>query len=270
MTTFVEARNRYIIRCNLKSDGAVHIGSGIADALSDSPFIRQGDIAFIPGSTLRGVLRSAVERIARSLGPNAASRFCTLFEENQNSCQAGAEERRKAFEKLTADQQTAMLRRDGSLCPICRLFGSPLMQARLKITDALQTAATPAKPELRHGVGIDRDSGTAAPGIKYDFEVLEPACDFTFEMHLENADEDDFALLFIAIRELEHGIAIGGKKSRGMGVVRLAGEYTVECFDGAEQLRAYLLTGKPQTMTKAIFEGRLHAAFQTLCEREGF
>jgi CRISPR/Cas system CSM-associated protein Csm3 (group 7 of RAMP superfamily) len=141
------------------------------------------------------------------------------------------------------------------------------MASRLRITDAL--LKNPREPLRRDGVGIDRDTGTAKEKIKYDFEVLERGCHFDFGMHLENAEPSDFGLLFIALRELEYGLDVGGKRARGVGRVRLTG-YTVRYFDDARGHKlSQFLTDGLLPLEKKVFEGWLKEEFEKLLPKPG-
>jgi CRISPR/Cas system CSM-associated protein Csm3 (group 7 of RAMP superfamily) len=136
------------------------------------------------------------------------------------------------------------------------------MAARLKVRDA--TPCAPAQSTRRDGVGIDRDTETAAERIKFDFEVLERGCDFDFRLELENATSDDMALLYILLKEMERGIDVGGKKMRGLGRVTLT-DYQVEYFDSARDYRLdrYLSEGYA-VASKTNFESHLKSYVSAL------
>jgi len=268
MNTFIELKNRYVLTGTLKGDEGLHIGTGVPGVDTDAPFIRQGNRPFLPGSSLRGAMRSTVERLVRSLwGPAAC---CTLFTEPSagNDCWHGNEDKRKKLEQAGAEGDS--LRRDlaegrGKLCPVCQLFGSTIMAARLKVTDA--RLKHDQEPVRRDGVGIDRDTETAAEQIKYDFEVLDRGCEFDFSLHLENADDNDLALLYILLKELEQGMDVGGKKSRGLGRVILT-DYSVEYFDERWDLAKFLTEGLAKE-EKGAFEKRLRGKFEALAKAGG-
>jgi CRISPR-associated RAMP protein (TIGR02581 family) len=268
MNTFIELKNRYVLTGTLRGEEGLHVGTGTPGVDTDAPFIRQENRPFLPGSSLRGAMRSTVERLVRSLwGPAAC---CTLFSDPSagNDCWAGNEEKRTKLEQATAEGDR--LRRDlaqgkGWLCPVCQLFGSTVMAARLKITDA--RLKHDQEPVRRDGVGIDRDTETAAEQIKYDFEVLDRGCEFGFSLHLENADDNDLALLYILLKELEHGIDVGGKKSRGLGRVKLT-DYSVGYFDDRWGLSKFLSEGLAKE-EKTSFERRLRSKFDALVNAGG-
>ena len=274
MNTFAELKNRYIVRGLLQAEEGLHIGTGIPGTDTDAPFIREGERPFLPGSSLRGAMRSLMERLVRSLWGVGAC--CALFcdAEAGNDCWAGNEKIRKRAEQATPDGED--LRRklatgQGKLCVVCQLFGSTLMAARLKVTDARLREDTRSKqcptPVRRDGVGIDRDTETAKEQIKYNFEVLDRGCAFDFALHLENASDHDLALLFILLKEMERGLEVGGKKARGLGMVKLV-SYSVEYFDERWGLARYLTEGMAKE-GKDAFERRLRGKFDALAAAGG-
>jgi CRISPR/Cas system CSM-associated protein Csm3 (group 7 of RAMP superfamily) len=104
-----------------------------------------------------------------------------------------------------------------------------LMAAKFKNSDGIITG-NHKQPVRRDGVGINRDTEVAQDQIKYDFEVLDAGASFEAKLYLENADESDFALLYILLQEWKRGVDFGGKRSRGLGRVVLK-SYKVEFLD---------------------------------------
>jgi CRISPR-associated protein Csm3 len=258
MLYFDELKNRYILSGRLISEAGLHVGTGVASATTDAPFILQQGAPFVPGSSLRGSLRSTVERILRSLG--VGDRICTLFERTAADCMSG-----KKQEEQDKEHEKGALR----FCAVCRLFGSTGMASKLKIGDAIQIAKEAKMPVRRDGVGLNRDTETAQEAIKFDYEVLDRGCVFKFPIQLENAQRSDFALLYIVLCELRSGIYIGGKKAAGLGRVRLQDEYEIEYFDEDRgyKLKDYLETGMKRERQKP-FEEWLKDQFQKFLKEE--
>ena len=245
MMNFDKLENRYVLKARLRNEGGLHIGTGVAGTQTDAPFIRMGDDAFIPGSSLRGVLRSQAERLMH------------LFLEEGTYCQNFDEAKDCASVKDKS-------KRGKEFCPICQFFGSLQLASRFKVSDAVQTVERPAQPVRRDGVGIDRDTETARDQIKFDFEVLERGTGFEFTMQVENAGQTDFAILHLLVMELKNGVDVGGKRSRGLGQVVMESDYEVRYFDqeGAYSLMDYLTEGKLETMKTIPFEDKLRGSFQ--------
>ena len=252
---FLALKNRYILEGELVSEAPLHIGGAAPSPQTDAPFLRDAAGAYIPGSSVRGVLRSTLERILQSLD---GARGCVLFAEGTHPSCLTDEKNLKAFNEelrgTDAENEEALQRKvlgDGQ-CDICKLFGSPLMASKLRIADCRLNP--PGEFTIRDGVGIDRDTEAAREKIKFDFEALDNGAVFSFCLQLENAEHRDFALLAILLSEMtQRGIEVGGKKSRGFGRVRLKLKESVSFFDN---LATFLTTGL-QTMRADEFQRQI-------------
>jgi len=219
---FLALKNRYVIEGRLIADGSVHVGGGFASAQTDATTASDAAGYMIPGSSLRGVMRSTLERIMQGLRPGAT---CVTFEKDEKSPCLSANGQYEQIEKTMTERALAELLATTGLCDICKLFGSPYLASKLRVEDARWLKGR-REPAIRHGVGIDRDTESAREHIKFDFEALEPGTEgleFSFRLQLENADDTDFALLGIVLSEMkENGITVGGRRSAGLGRVKLA------------------------------------------------
>ena len=246
---FAKLDNRYCFSGKLQATSALHIGSGSQDDNSDMPVIRDSNgRPFIPGSSLRGVMRSLVERTLAGVMPH---RTCLLFDRSSHShCPTVNEDARKLVATTTesrgVDAAVLLLLAPnpalGRLCDTCLLFGSPFMASKLKIADLPLLDAESAL-SVRHGVGIDRDTGRAADAVKYDYEVVEmksPGWTFRLEVIGENLNANDFSLLAIAWKQMESTLTVGGKAGSGLGRCKLTLE-TVRYFNTPQTLKAFLL-----------------------------
>jgi len=251
MTTFVQLNNRYEISLRLESAENLHVGSGLEGLASDAGFLTRNGKAYVPGSSLRGVLRSTVERILNSFFPKPIA--CTLFEKGNDPslCDVANEPLRKQIERGEEELK--------KLCPVCSLFGSTLMGAKIKVTDALQPGESVGW-SVRDGVGIDRDTGTAKEAIKFTYDVLDPKAVFEGKLIVENAEDDDFALLHVMLAELKRGVHMGGKKSRGLGLV--TGVVTKVQYLDPSLLVSYFETGEAANLPEGQFRQKNLEAFQ--------
>lgn len=248
-TGFLKLDSRYVITGTLKPAAALHVGSGVVSPKTDSPFLTDHHGHLIPGSTLRGVLRSRLERILQSIGGNRGCVLFTTGEDNTHptclTVKAALDAFKDTHKAKSAAERERLLEQEilsgDGLCDICRLFGSPLLASKLRISDARPDNP---KPLIRDGVGIDRDTETAREHIKYDFETIDSS-GFTFRAEIENASDKDLALLAILLQEMRKpGIDVGGKKSRGLGRCELKGPLSVEGFAGPAELTTFLTSGK--------------------------
>ena len=96
--------------------------------------------------------------------------------------------------------------------------------------------------DMRDGVAIDRDTGTAAHGKNYDFECVSAGTRFDFYMSVDNIEEKHEVILKLIVSMLKNGeIRVGGKTSAGLGSIELQ-DYKV-CKITAENIRTYLEQG---------------------------
>lgn len=249
MNSFFLFENRWIITATLQMKTALSVGSraSLMPAGSDLPVIKTPEgVPFVPGSSLKGVVRAYTERILRmmeALGKQYRGEklwACNPLDEKNrcvvatcclacegckgNCCQDCG--RCKSCTVKRCQQNGAL--NDGVFttalmqksCTACRLFGSQWLASRVSFQDAMlkNQDALLRLTEVRDGVGIDRDLGSAKPKIKYDFETVPQGAAFDVRIVVENADEWELGLLVLALETLGKGeLPIGGKTTRGLG-----------------------------------------------------
>jgi CRISPR-associated RAMP protein (TIGR02581 family) len=248
-------QNRYLIEGQLEMTTALHIGGGKATlSYTDSPVVLTPDgLPFIPGSSFKGSLRSTVEKMVAGLPPELGLHTCGLSEQTPGeTCSTARQEEvfKKRREQAPEEARKTLEKARNNLCHTCQLFGSPFAAARLAVNDlSLLTDEWSGTTQIRDGVAIDRDSETARPGLKYDFEVVPSTTVFKLRLILENATPVDLQLLSIGLTEFASGFGnVGGLRSRGLGACLLK-EIQIHFLDLAhpdeqirqQSLRAYLL-----------------------------
>ncbi len=181
---------------------------------------------FLPGTSLKGVLRSHFERICRSLLPRSVC--IPYYDPGRISPKdIPVDEERQSFgcgfrQPESGPNNSATAYRDS--CAACRLFGSLRFTGRLSIGDAFASAEKPPIPELRNGVGIDRFTGGTVPGVLFDLQVLVGG-KYETSIRLVNFELWQLAALNFLLRDLQDElITLGSGRSRGLGRVR--GEVT--------------------------------------------
>ncbi len=233
-------KRRYQFEGALLTVTGLHVGSGHGDFTTDARFVRTGDNRlYIPGSSLKGALRSAVERMVASLqsfGPaELRLRSCLLDGESglgDPNCPTVHKEWQTLFsrerEKGLDERTIAHWLYGGgcrefptvALCDTCQLFGSPYVASKVSVRDLPLRGQT--HTEIRHGVGIDRDTGAARPQIKFDYETAPGGVTFDFRLDTEALDDREAGLLCCGLRELEQErVPLGGNSSRGLGRCKL-------------------------------------------------
>ena len=193
---------------------------------------------YLPGSSLKGVFRSHIEKVIRTLKKDVvcnpfvktndkakeqgnklicsdyAEVFCgDKFEVRQrDSLRVGGNQWRRTKEDLSNEQVYS------DSCPACRLFGSTSFIGRVAISDAYLDSQE--KTEQRDGVGIDRFTGGAASQAKFDLEVVSSGVVFETNIYLRNFEVWQLGMLMLIVQDLEDSlIRIGSGRSRGLGNV---------------------------------------------------
>ncbi len=236
-------QNRTIIHGKLVAVDPLHIGSSGKETLNpidvDNSVLKdaKGD-PLIPGSSIKGVVRSRFEAVMRSIGENV----CDVFaQEDENICVTNQSLRNieNDKERTRAEKAQEMY---GKSCVVCQLFGGKAVAGKIRFKDCTYLGEKPCEIERRDGVGIDRETGAAKCGAKYDFEIIPKGTEFDFSMIAENLDEQQQRYLKLILRMLqgnllgedaEDYLAVGGKTTRGLGRIRLE-EITTETITAQE------------------------------------
>jgi CRISPR-associated protein Csm3 len=184
--------------------------ASIDPALPDMQFVRTrrrlpkgevSEVVYIPGSSLRGVVRAHAERLLRTLNENYA-------------CLLGTEGYCLDPKKLGEEKSANTLYQKS--CYACKLFGNTEIASRVQMSD-LHPAVDPLR-ESRFGVAIDRITGAVAVG-PFDLEVVTDAR-FEGRLVLRNFTVGQLGLLGAALLDIADGlVALGHAKSRGLGRV---------------------------------------------------
>ncbi len=208
---FKDLRNEVKINFDIKTDSPLAIRSsnanGIDPTLPDMQCIRSykdgESVVFIPGSSIKGILRSRCERIL-NLVANKNS-VCNIVD-MKKCCDAKIEK----SEELSAEEIYK------KICSACKMFGAKSLGGRFKFKDAYPIGDKP-KIGYRNGVGINRITGAAQKGALYDFEVVEEG---TFHVTITAANYELYQLktLIWAISDINDGyVTFGSGSTRGNG-----------------------------------------------------
>ena len=168
---------------------------------------------YLPGASIKGVLRSHCERMLLSEGVKITDTF--------------SPQGRRAFRQNAPGADAY-----AGTCPLGRTFGNLHLKGHTAVSDHIPGGHEPAgsearrheleaanSVETRNGVGIDRLLGSAATGALYDREVVV-AGRFDGQIVMRNVQLYQIALLLLALRDLDEGyLQIGSGTSRGQGRV---------------------------------------------------
>lgn len=186
----------------------------------------------IPGSSLRGVFRAWMTRLAARAGLPVADNV------------ERALDRQARGEKLTGEDIARGFDSTGEKpveCPIMDLFGSSRSKGRFFISDAL--SEVPGNDEnLQHRmhVAIDRITGGANEGFLFDNAVLTHGPTFKTTLQINTPGEQEVAWLCATLRALDVGVLrIGSSKAGGrMGILDLSakGSRSGDCMSSWKQM----------------------------------
>jgi CRISPR-associated RAMP protein (TIGR02581 family) len=180
---------------------------------------------YLPGSSLKGVVRSHLEKVSRTLRYDPFV-VCNPFQTDVSipdaSCGKKLEGRKKELKKQEREKELTTEVAYKESCPICRLFGSTEFTGRVSINDAyLTNDAQPLPTEQRDGVGIDRLTSGSAHGALFQLEVVSSGVEFQTDVYLRNFETWQLGMLLLVVQDMEDGlIRIGSGTSRGLGSVK--------------------------------------------------
>jgi CRISPR-associated RAMP protein (TIGR02581 family) len=231
MADFWRFENRTIIEATLVMRTALSVGSraSFLAAGTDLPVIKTPEgIPYIPGSSLKGVVRAYLEQLLRTmdeLGKRVQGERLWACDPLDEAGRCVTSQRKKQLAEQLVEGvpvRDAEFTRQlySQSCTACRLFGSPWLASRVAFRDArlVNTEAMLRLTEVRDGVGIDRDLGAAKAGIKYDFETVPAGARFGMTIVVENAERWEIGLVMLALETMRKtGLPVGGKTTRGLG-----------------------------------------------------
>lgn len=235
-------KSKRIIAGKLLTLNPIHIGSSINSldpTQTESAVLTNIDgRPVIPGSSLKGVLRSILESY-QAVGALGEDHKKECFITDKNNVCFDEQEYKELKDKYIgttnskSDYENFALEVYKKSCMTCKLFGNGYMTARVHIIDAtLEKSQKDIKLEIRDGVAINRDTGTAVDGAKYNYTAVPADMKFDFYLVAKNLEEDEQKILDIILKLLTDGeIAVGGFTSRGLGRIKLVEGYKDEMID---------------------------------------
>jgi CRISPR-associated RAMP protein (TIGR02581 family) len=239
-------KNRLELKGTLTTVTALKIGAGrsVEPTDPDVPVIKDAlGHPLIPGSSLKGALRSRLESFLRGVNlqfandPSELSDSLWMNQVKTIKETAAAIKNDRARDIHITDELKKITDKASFL------FGCPWLAGKLQIRDlTVQPGNWFGQYQERDGVAINRDTETAADKRKYDFQVVPAGTIFDFHAIVENAEDWELGLLMIGLHQLEtEQIPLGGGRSRGLGVVKLKIN-DVWWFDYPEEQPEQLLT----------------------------
>lgn len=254
------------LEATLVAETGLRVGQGrsMESTMTDLPLLRSHDgKPLLPGASLKGVLRSAAERLLRGLAMNAggdAARvacdplLAPCFKGGSDAMGDGDDTKETRGRVVEHRKQVS-----DRACLACATFGLAGLAAHVRFHDACAAGSA----QVRDGVSIDRDLGRVSGGRKFDFEVVHAGARFPLLIEGENLVDWQRGLLRASLRMVEGGgVRIGGFGSRGLGVCRVEElTVTVRTLDD-------ILEARPGEMQDEATQGRwMKALREAVAER---
>lgn len=209
-----------VIKSIIKIEGKIvnetplRIGTGKVQEFeepTDNPVIKTNGVPLIPGSTLKGALRSLAEAYVKGWNNDKYPVIDLDADEKRNpSC----------LKEGTTEYY----------CIPCILFGFKDLSSRVYILDAV--AEQGFTISQRTMVTIHRVFGGQYPRHLYTLDFVNPGAKFNFNIYIYNlniikGENEEWKIKAIEVMKYllrtltEEGIFIGSKKSAGFGLIRL-------------------------------------------------
>lgn len=197
-----------VVEGTLVNETAIRVGVGREAPLGspvDIVVYKINDSPCIPGSSLKGVLRSLAEVLAKSKGINVHDPW---------------------DDKVIEEEE-----RRGDFCEICGIFGNTRLASHVRIYDSMPKDYTKARTFYKYGIAIDRNFGSVKSGLgPFVEEFVVPGVEWSFRIDILNIEvfpqprAND--LRSSILRELldamrAFGLQVGARKSIGAGLIKL-------------------------------------------------
>lgn len=183
-------------------------------------FFRSKDQLTIPGTTLKGAVRSVAEAISASCISVRSWRDNRIL---------------KGYSRCNVKKGAKKIK----ICPACRIFGTTNYRGHVSFSDALPNGniepkiikvaelwgprrLNPKRKFYKSGKYIELENQSPEKSYRY-IEVVPKDSIFTFDLFFENAQESDLSLVFHSMgigQDFE--IKVGGAKPRCLGNVSFA------------------------------------------------
>jgi len=166
-------------------------------------------IPYIPGTHIKGVMRTEAERILRSID----GIDCWI---------TGDIDMKGASEKNKRPVKTCeKLKRGDYGCDVCRVFGMPhgivdenYREGKIRVTDFIVDSTVISASRMH--VSIDRDTLSKRDNALFRTRVVPKGCKFTGHIITKDLSEDETKLLKGSLYSMSH-YGLGRERSRGLG-----------------------------------------------------
>jgi CRISPR type III-B/RAMP module RAMP protein Cmr6 len=212
--------NKYKITISLKSNLHISSGFGFAQIIDHTSIEDAEGLAYIPGSTIKGKLKSVCKKIVLTLGDKA------FLNKEGKICQS--------LESSNGQKEICKYDKQNDSCIICKLFGSPFKEGKLIFSDArpdevqaekirVLSAINPfrvnTQNEIRTNVRLSRHRRISDENHLFVLKNVSKELKFTgFIYARENVTSVEEELLKYGLKTTYH---LGGQKARGLGRINI-------------------------------------------------
>ncbi len=172
---------------------------------------------YIPGTHIKGVMRTEAERILRS------TKGIDCWITGDVEMVGASEDYKRPFK--TCEE----LKNGGYGCDVCRVFGMPhfindenYREGKIRVTDF--TAKDRVVSASRMHVSINRNTLSKRDSALFRTRVVPAGCQFTGYIITKTLEENERKLLKGSMHSMAH-YGLGGERSRGLG------SFDIESFE---------------------------------------
>lgn len=215
---------RYEARLIVEANTPLAIGSGEGNMMTDRLVIRDvNGLPFIPGSTISGVLRHAMEAVSPSL----------------TNLYFGEQKKRQSFGSRLLISEGRVVGADG-----CVLDGMQMIDTHNEYYNFI------CETLVRQHVRIDAN-GVAEKHGKFDEEIVPKGARFCFEIEMLAEKTEDMDFFDEVLNQINtQGFRLGGGTRNGLGEIRVISvQKVVLDLRLEEQRKSYL--SKPADLAKS-------------------
>ncbi|MDI3517534.1 MAG: hypothetical protein PWP09_1600 [Thermotogota bacterium] len=227
---FKSFRSFHTLKLVIEPETSLLIKSGdtpVDPTVPDMAFVRIptpfGETVYIPGSSLKGVMRSHAAQLLAGVGKD----ICAISVAN-GDCGNKAVNGEKVM-----NIDSGVLRYQHS-CHVCRTFGSTALASVVRVADFFPYPYDAPEEEkkkkiseiskmlgFKTGIKIDPKSGTVQSRALYTAEILSGGR-FYGELVLKNPEIWQLGLIFKVIEDMNNGVVrLGHMSTRGLGKVKV-------------------------------------------------
>ena len=175
------------------------------------------DIPYIPGTHIKGVMRTEAERILRCI------KDIDCWITGDVDMVGASEDNKRPFK--TCEE----LKRGEYGCDVCRVFGMPHLsgddnyrEGKIRVTDFTSKGRVVSTSRMH--VSIDRNNLSKTESALFRTRVVPAGCQFTGYIITKVLSENEEQLLKGSMHSMAH-YGLGGERSRGLG------SFDIESFE---------------------------------------